>query len=147
MTKSIDIVDIERVLDFLGEGKSLSKACKEACVSYSSMHNTLMSEEYRNEYRTTRELGLFKQLDEMEDLLDIEVDNYDRVKLDKIRLKIETRKWKLSKLLPRLCGDKVDINHGGQSDNPIVQRIERVVIDNVRTLQSAKVEDDVVSFL
>lgn len=36
------------------------------------------------------------------------------------RLRVDTRKWYLSKVMPRKYGDKVDMNHGVQADNPIV---------------------------
>jgi hypothetical protein len=39
------------------------------------------------------------------------------------RLKIESRKWLAMKLLPRIYGDKVDLNHGGEV------AIKRVVSD------------------
>lgn len=32
---------------------------------------------------------------------------------DRSRLQLDTRKWLLSKLVPKKFGDKVDVNHGG----------------------------------
>lgn len=36
------------------------------------------------------------------------------------RLRVETRKWIAAKLKPKKYGDKVDVSHGVQPDNPIV---------------------------
>jgi hypothetical protein len=35
------------------------------------------------------------------------------------RLQIDTRKWAMSKMLPRKYGDRTDVNLGGQPDNPV----------------------------
>lgn len=38
--------------------------------------------------------------------------------INRSRLRVDTRKWYLTKILPKVYGDKVDVNHGGQADNP-----------------------------
>lgn len=35
------------------------------------------------------------------------------------RLQIDSRKWYAGKLAPKVYGDKVDVNVGGQEDNPL----------------------------
>ena len=45
-------------------------------------------------------------------------------------LGVNTLKWRASKLKPKSYGDKLDLNHGGQDDNPIT-KIEHVIIDHV----------------
>ena len=42
------------------------------------------------------------------------------------RLRIDTRKWLLSKMLPKVYADKIDVNHGVQPDNPLASLIQRV---------------------
>lgn len=42
------------------------------------------------------------------------------------RLRVDTRKWMLSKVLPKIYGDKVDLNHGVQPDNPLTSLLQRV---------------------
>jgi len=48
--------------------------------------------------------------------------------IQRSKLRIETRLKLLSKWYPKKYGDKVDVNHGGQGDNPLqtVTRIELV---------------------
>lgn len=35
------------------------------------------------------------------------------------RLQVDARKWAASKLAPKKYGDKLDLNHGGQKENPV----------------------------
>lgn len=42
------------------------------------------------------------------------------------RLRVDTRKWMLSKVLPKVYGDKLDVNHGVQPENPLASLIQRV---------------------
>ena len=43
------------------------------------------------------------------------------------RLRVDSRKWMLSKMLPKVYGDK--LTHQGDAENPIaISRIERVIV-------------------
>jgi hypothetical protein len=42
------------------------------------------------------------------------------------RLRVDTRKWAASKLKPKKYGEKVDLNHGGQPDNPLNLLIQEI---------------------
>lgn len=42
------------------------------------------------------------------------------------RLRVDTRKWMLSKVLPKVYGDKVDVNHGVQPENPLANLVQRI---------------------
>ena len=42
------------------------------------------------------------------------------------RLRVDTRKWMLSKVLPKIYGDKLDLNHGVQPDNPLAKLLEQI---------------------
>ena len=43
----------------------------------------------------------------------------DKEHVARSRLRIETRKWLMGKLKPKKYGEKMDVNHGGQADNPL----------------------------
>jgi hypothetical protein len=49
--------------------------------------------------------------------------------MQRSRLRVDTRKWILSKALPKIFGDKLDMNLGGQDGNPVTIRSERVIVD------------------
>jgi hypothetical protein len=60
-----------------------------------------------------------------------EKDGFTEVVLDSTavarnRLRIDTRKWIASKLLPKKYGDKMDMNHGVQADNPLAMLLQQV---------------------
>jgi hypothetical protein len=46
--------------------------------------------------------------------------------IQKHKLQVDTRKWLLSKLAPKKYGDKLEVS--GDAANPLVTRIERVVV-------------------
>jgi len=55
------------------------------------------------------------------------------------RLRIDTRKWIASKLRPKKYGDRVGVDHGVQSANPLadlIQRIQGSALTPVRKPQS-----------
>jgi len=52
----------------------------------------------------------------------------DHEHVSRSRLRVDTKKWLLSKLAAKTYGDKVQ-HTGAGGDGPVVQRIERVIID------------------
>lgn len=46
--------------------------------------------------------------------------------IQRARLMVDTRKWLLSKLLPKKYGDKVDLNHGVQPEDPLGELLRQV---------------------
>jgi hypothetical protein len=48
----------------------------------------------------------------------------DHEHINRSRLRVDTRKWYLSKLAPKRYGEKVDVNVGGQSENPVATVIK-----------------------
>jgi hypothetical protein len=53
----------------------------------------------------------------------------DNAMVQHARLRAESRKWMLSKMLPKQFGDKVTQELVGDSDRPLVTRIELVPVD------------------
>lgn len=50
----------------------------------------------------------------------------DNALVQQLRLEVDTRKWLLSKMLPRQFGDRIEIS--GDADAPLVSRIELVAV-------------------
>jgi hypothetical protein len=48
----------------------------------------------------------------------------DHEHINRSRLRVDTRKWLMGKLAAKKYGDKLDLNHGGQKDNPVVFQSE-----------------------
>lgn len=129
---------IEAVIPLLMDGKSLRAACREVEIAPSTVLDRVKTiPEYGEQYTRAREIGyklLADELLEISDEKEVQArhDGED-VRLDlsptaiaRNRLRVDTRKWMLSKMLPKIYGDKVTV--GGDPENPVqvVTRIELV---------------------
>lgn len=123
----------DRVCELLQDGKSLRAAAE----SLGLKHSTILlwvkeRKEFADQYTHAREIGYKLLADEILDISDekdVEI-RYDgeETKLDlsataiaRNRLRVDTRKWMLSKMLPKVYGDKVEMNHGVQEDSPLAK--------------------------
>lgn len=57
---------------------------------------------------------------------------FNQESFQRSRLRLDTIKWQLSKLIPKKYGDKLDLNVGGQKDAPPLQSIVTVTTDPVQ---------------
>lgn len=55
------------------------------------------------------------------------------------RLRVDTRKWIASKLKPKKYGDRIDVDHGVQEDNPLASLFAQLA---GKTLKPAEKDDD-----
>lgn len=128
----------DKVCQLLEDGKSLRAAATEAGTTHSTIlawvkENTA----FANQYTHAREVGYKLLADEIIDISDekevqVRYDGEDTT-LDlsptavaRNRLRVDTRKWMLSKMLPKIYGDKLDMNHGVQEDNPLAKLFEQL---------------------
>ena len=120
------------VLQGMRSGLSAFKACKAAGVNQSTFNDWLNADPaLAADYARAREDLIESMAQEVLDLADSEVpaDEYgkkDWQAIQKHKLQVDTRKWLLSKLSPKKYGDKIEVS--GDPANPLVQRIERVVV-------------------
>ena len=128
----------------LAEGKSLRKAAENAGVTHSSVLEWEASNKvFANQYARARSAGYALLADELIQIADDgQNDTYtddagnERTNQDVIarsRLRVDTRKWMLSKMLPKVYGDK--LTHQGDADNPmqVITKIERVIVRPANT--------------
>jgi DNA-binding transcriptional regulator YdaS (Cro superfamily) len=122
----------QMVLDGMRSGLSAFKACQKAGVSQSTFNDWLNADvKLAAEYAHAREDLIERMANEIMDLADSEVPETGDGKKDwqaiqKHKLQVDTRKWLLSKLSPKKYGDKLEVS--GDPTNPLVTRIERVVV-------------------
>ena len=120
------------VLDGMRSGMSAFKACKAAGVNQSTFNDWLNADPaLAADYARAREDLIESMAQEVLDLADSEVPadqdgKKDWQAIQKHKLQVDTRKWLLSKLAPKKYGDKLELS--GDPANPLVQRIERVVV-------------------
>lgn len=116
----------ETILERLSDGDRLRKICEdEGMPSRGAVQHWVVNdhEGFASRYARACEIGLQLMA---EDTLDISDDgrndvftaddgdertNHDVVARSKLR--VDTRKWLLSKMLPKVYGDKLDLNHSG----------------------------------
>lgn len=132
------------------EGESLRAICRdERMPALSTVYNWLASDKHRDfleRYARAKEERAETLGDEITELADEEPrtfkDANGSIRIDPgwvqwQKLRIDSRKFIASKLKPTSYGDKVDVNLGGQADNPLSVLLQQV---SGKTLKP--VEDD-----
>ncbi len=126
----------DRICALLTEGQSLRKAAKACGVDPSTVLDwTEKREDFAQQYAHARTRGYQLLADEIIEISDdssgdvIDTEQGPRVDAERVarsRLRVDSRKWMLAKMLPKVYGDKLDLNHGGSVQ---FQRIESVIVD------------------
>jgi hypothetical protein len=81
-----------------------------------------MPDTFGQRYVRARELGYLKMADELDDLADgseLGERRFESGVVQRHRLQVDTRRWILSKMLPKVFGDKIDVT----SDNKPIQAL------------------------
>lgn len=119
----------ELILDKLSIGKSLREICSvEGMPSESLVRKwVILDEAFGAQYTRAREAGMESLADEILDIADSqegdvlktedgrEITNHDAIQRAKLR--VDTRKWIMSKIAPKKYGDRLDLNHTGSIDS------------------------------
>jgi hypothetical protein len=122
----------QAVLDGMRSGLSAFKACQAAGVPQSTFSRWVDEDAILAEnYTRAREDLIERMAQEVIELSDSDVGflpdgKKDWAAVQKHKLQVDTRKWLLSKLAPKKYGDKIEVS--GDPTNPLVQRIERVIV-------------------
>lgn len=122
----------ETICNRLAAGESLRAICEtegmpdESTVRAWAIENR---EGFSPHYARAREVQFERWADEILEIADdgsrdtvvnadgVEIVNHDHI--NRSRLRVDTRKWLLSKLLPKKFGDKVQNEHVGEGGGPI----------------------------
>jgi hypothetical protein len=122
----------QSVLQGMRDGLSAFKACQAAGVPQSTFNRWVDADvKLAEDYAHAREDLIERIASEVMELADSEVPETGEGKKDwqaiqKHKLQVDTRKWLLSKLAPKKYGEKLEVS--GDPSNPLVTRIERVVV-------------------
>lgn len=115
-----------KILDRIEEGEPIRKILKEKDMPDSvTFYKWLEKDEIKiKQYARAKEMYCEKMFDEIFNIADATADdviiddegkeivNHNVIQRD--RLRVDTRKWALSKLLPKKYGDKLDLTSGGE---------------------------------
>ena len=131
----------------LAEGQTLREVCRaEGMPPESTVRLWALDdrEGFAAHYARARELGYQAMADELLEVADdgkndwMERQNDDGSfyqvngeHIQRSRLRVDTRKWLLSKALPKVYGDKIVQEHTGKDGGEInlIHKIERVIVD------------------
>lgn len=120
----------DRICDALSQGQSLRKAAESEGVSHVTVLKWIKDVDgFSDQYARAREAGWALLADELVEISDrSESDTYiddegkERTNTEVVarsRLMVDTRKWLLSKMLPKVYGDKLTQEHTGPNGGPI----------------------------
>lgn len=127
-----------KICEGLAIGKSARSMCIEVGISQRVLWKWLENdEEFVQQYARAKEIGLDYMAEDMLDIADDgsndwmdknDPDNpgydFNSEHVQRSRLRVDARKWYLSKLAPKKYGDKVVNEHqGGDPDKPINHNI------------------------
>lgn len=129
-------------MDEVCSGIAIGKSARAMCIEVGISQKTLWSwlardEEFGKQYARAKEIGLDYMAEEMLEIADdgsndwMDENDPDNPgyslrgeHVQRSRLRVDARKWYLSKLAPKKYGDKVINEHqGGDPNNPIQQNI------------------------
>ena len=116
----------DAICEGLESGLSLRKVCADPAMPDKStvLRWVARNVEFRNQYAHAREIGAEVRFDELEELAATATPESVSV----VKLQIDTRKWALSKQMPKKYGDKIQTDHTSSdgSMTPGPTRIEIV---------------------
>ena len=109
----------DRICERLAGGETLRAICRDEGMA---AHQTVLRwtgvlEAFKDQYARAREAGYLAMADELLEIADNPDADKDAVQRD--RLKVDTRKWLLSKALPKIYGDKVSAEVTGKDGAPL----------------------------
>jgi hypothetical protein len=124
----------QRICELLADGQTLTRICRENAdlPSDRTIRRWALDREhpFSPQYARAREIGYHAMADATVDTADSEGTDPGQVARD--RLKVDTRKWLLSKALPKIYGDKLAIA-GDPTGSPVELRtIERIIVAHGR---------------
>jgi hypothetical protein len=127
---------VDEICNRLMQGESLRSICRDAHMPHEkAVRNWVIdrADTFGRQYTRARELGyqsIAEEIIEISDENPIGPDGYiDNGAIQRARLRTDSRRWFLSKMLPSQFGDKVTQEIVGDADQPIVTRIELVPVD------------------
>jgi len=139
----------DQICDRLAEGEQLEVICSDPGMPPASTVRRWACEgrePFSSSYARARSIGYERLAFELLTISDADCigpdGRADNALVQKQRLQADTRKWLLSKLLPRQYGDRVTAEIAGDAERPIVTRIELVPVDPVPRLQELTARDD-----
>jgi hypothetical protein len=138
-----------RICAELAMGRSLRTVCKANDMpGLETVFRWLREKpDFREQYAQGKSESADALVDEMIDIADdttgdfVEDDEgnvkFNSEHVQRSRLRVDTRKWIASKLKPKRYGERLDMNHGVQPDNPLAALVRQIQGNSMPIRQSA----------
>jgi hypothetical protein len=126
----------DKICERLSQGESLRAIARDEGMPHEATVRGWVLDNvdgFATQYTRARHLQAERWAEEIMEISDtpppLTGDNkMDHAAIQYHRLRVDTRKWLLSKVLPKVYGDKLELR--GDANNPVVfQKLERVVVD------------------
>lgn len=134
-----------RIIEMLYQGMTLTSACRSAedLPAPSTVCLWVQKDSaFAERYARAREVGYALMADQLADIADdgsndymaVIVNGHEVKKLDsehiqRSKLRVDTRKWLLSKALPKIYGDKTHMEVSAPGGGPVEIAVTRRIID------------------
>lgn len=117
----------KKILARLAAGESLRSICSgDGMPNRETVHRWVVDDVcgFYGHYARAREIGLENMADEIIDIADAEPGSLvtgatDSGDVANKRLRVDSRRWYLSKMAPKKYGDKQTVEHGGGTKNEV----------------------------
>jgi len=125
------------ILELLAEGQSLEYAGKAVGLHPTAVLGwTKSNPAFAQDYAQARETGYKLLAEELIEIADTplpglirtikpngDVEEKHADMIEHRRLQVDTRKWVLSKMLPKIYGDKIDVDHKHALSDELIKRL------------------------
>lgn len=134
-----------RVCEKIADGETIRQICAaDDMPSASTIYLALANDQaFSDQYARAREAQLIRWEDELVEIADDATNDWMKRQgeededywqlngenIQRSKVRIDARKWIMSKRLPKKYGDRVEQVLGGDPDNPVIHRIERVIVN------------------
>jgi len=110
-----------KICSRIAKGESLRSIVKDDKMPVSSTIFRWLLEEDKKKFKEQYKEARNVQAELMfEELLEIADENDDKETSNRSRLRVDTRKWYLSKVLPKKFGDKLDLTSDNEKIQPVL---------------------------
>ena len=146
------------ILSRLAEGEMLIHICKDKELpSRSTVNDWVLNntEGFTERYLIARGIGCDVMAEETFEIADdasndwMENNDPDNPgyrlngeHINRSRLRVDTRKWYISKIAAKVYGDRLNVDHGVQKDNPITALLSQINNSSLKPSQQDAAEDD-----
>lgn len=102
---------VDKAIDLVADGSSLREIARALNLKVTTLHDAITRHPQSLErYERARELQADIEADEIKEIADNEPD------ASRAKVRVDVRKWRASKMRPKIYGDKLDLNVTQQVD-------------------------------